>query len=79
MAQDSRLDPRHKDTDWVLKCVLVRIAYIRFGFPRFCKYKKWSHMSKLDQGHQRYRLGLKMGHSVHCRVALHKPISDLDS
>ena len=35
--------------------------------------------ARWDLRHQRYRLGLKMGLSVHCRVLLHKPISDLDS
>ena len=32
-----------------------------------------------DLRHQRYRLGLKMGHSAHCCVLLHGAISDLDS
>ena len=35
--------------------------------------------ARWDLRHQRYRLGLKMGLSAHCRVLLHKPISDLDS
>ena len=52
---------------------------IRFGFLRFCRCKKWCNMSRLDQGHQRYKGGLKMGLSAHCRVLLHKLISDLDS
>ena len=50
---------------------------IRFGFLRFCRCKKWCHMSRWDQGHQRYRLGLKMSPSVHCHVLLHE--ADLDS
>ena len=73
-----------RDTDWVIKWVIVRIAAffcsdIRFEFLRFCRCKKWCHMLRLDQGHQRYRGGLKMGPSAHCRVLLHKPKSDLDS
>ena len=36
-------------------------------------------MSRLDKGHQRYRLGLKMGPSGHCRILLHGAILDLDS
>ena len=51
----------------------------RFGFLRFCRCKKWCHMSRLDQGHQRYKGGLKMGPSAHCRVLLHTATSDLDS
>ena len=47
---------------------------IRFGFLRFCRCKKWCNMSRLDQGHQRYKGGLKMGLSAHCRVLLRKPI-----
>ena len=35
--------------------------------------------ARWDLRHQRYRLGLKMGLSAHCRVLLHEPISDLDS
>ena len=31
-----------------------------------------------DKIDQRYRLGLKMGLSAHCRVLLHKLTSDLD-
>ena len=32
-------------------------------------------MSKLDEGHQRFRRSL----NTHCRVRLHEVISDLDS
>ena len=31
-------------------------------------------MSRLDEGHQRYRLGLKMGPNAHCHVLLHEVI-----
>ena len=31
-------------------------------------------MLRLDQGHQRYKGGLKMGLNAHCRVLLHKLI-----
>ena len=78
-CQDWTKDTR--DTKWVLKWVLVGIAafccrvHIRFGFLRFCRCKKWCHMLRLDQGHQRYRGGLKMGPSAHCRVLLRKPTS----
>ena len=40
--------------------------------------KKWCHMSRLDQGLQRYWLGLEMGPSAHCRILLRKTTSDLD-
>ena len=54
-------------------------ADLRFGFLRFCRCKKWCHMPRLDHRHQRYKGGLKMGLSAHCRVLLCNPISDLDS
>ena len=50
-----------------------------FRFLRFCRCEKWSHTSRLDPRHQRYRVGLKMGPSAHCRVPLRKLTSDLDS
>ena len=34
---------------------------------------------KIGPKTQRYRLGLKMGPSAHCRVLLHTATSDLDS
>ena len=57
---------------------VVRAVVIN-EFLRFSRCKKWCHMSRLDQGHQRYRWGLKMGLNAHCRVLLREPTSDLDS
>ena len=50
--------------------------YIRFGFLRICRCKNWSHTSKLDPRHQRYRVDPIMGPSAHCRVPLRKPTSE---
>ena len=44
---------------------------IRFGFLGIFRCKKWCHTPTLDPRHQRYRLCLKMGPSVHCRILLH--------
>ena len=60
-------------------CRVLLHKVTRFWFLRLCRCKKWYLMSRLDQGHQRYRLGHKMGHSAHCCVLLHKLISYLDS
>ena len=45
----------------------------------FVDAKKWSHRSRLNPRQQRYRLGLEMGPSAHCRVLWPYPTSDLDS
>ena len=52
------------------------VYYIRFGFLRICRCKNWSHTSKLDPRHQRYRVDPIMGPSAHCRVPLRKPTSE---
>ena len=42
------------------------------------KRERLEREARWDLRHQIYRLGLKMGLSAHCRVLLHKPISDLE-
>ena len=48
-------------------------------FLTFHRCKKWSHRSRSNPRQQRYRLGLEMGPSAHCRVLWPYPTSDLDS
>ena len=40
---------------------MPRNIHVRFGFLRFCRCEKWSHTSRLDTRHQRYKVCLRFG------------------
>ena len=51
----------------------------RIEFLRFCRCKKWYDKLRLDQGHQRYRSGLKKCLKAQCRVLLCTLMPELNS
>ena len=48
-------------------------------FLRFCRCKKWFDMSRLGQGHQRYRSGLKKCLKAQCHILLCTLMLELNS